>query len=382
MSSLPDPATEDEAAAADAGQPALPAIVKVSIVGTFLILFIGALFYARSFFLPLALAILVTLTFSPLVRQLSRRGLPAGVSAVLLVVVIGGGIGVASTFLSAPVSQMISEAPAVMKEIRSRFAFLQEPFSTLNEASREMQAITTENAGGTDTPERVVVAQPGMLTWAAGTLADIGTTFGAMLILSLFLLASGDTLRYKLIHVVPQLSDKKRTLRVLRDIENEVSRYLLTITAINAGFGVCVGAAMALLGMPNPLLWGIAAALLNYVPYVGGLVGNGLCMAVAVITYPTLTQAALPPLAYLAFQILESNFITPTILGRRLELNTVAILVFLALTTWMWGIVGTIIGVPLLVVVKVFCDNFPSLAGLGHFLSTATGEETEASAGQ
>jgi predicted PurR-regulated permease PerM len=156
---------------------------------------------------------------------------------------------------------------------------------------------------------------------------------------------------------------------VLRDIENEVSRYLLTITAINAGFGLSVGLAMAALGMPNPLLWGIAAGLLNFIPYLGGFIGNTLAAAVAIVTYPTLAEAALVPLAYLALQIVESNFVTPLIVGRRLEMNTVAILIFLSLTTWMWGIVGTIIGVPLLVVIKVFADNFSSLAALGEFLS-------------
>jgi predicted PurR-regulated permease PerM len=380
MSDLPPP-HETEATAtpvAVVAGSALSPIVRVSIVGTFIILFIGALFYARSFFLPLALALLVTLTFAPLVRALLRRGIPAGVSAVLLVLVIGGGIGGASTLLSDPIAQMISEAPTVIKQVRERFAFLRQPFSTLNEASREIEALTQNAGDAASTPERVVVAQPGMLTWAAGTLADIGTTLGAMLILSLFLLASGETLRHKLVRVMPLLSEKKRSLRVLRDIENEVSRYLLTITAINAGFGACVGTAMWILGMPNPLLWGIGAGLLNYVPYVGGLTGMVLCIAVSVITYPSFTQAALPPIAYLAIQMIESNFVTPMILGRRLELNTVAILIFLALTTWMWGIVGTIIGVPLLVVVKVFADTFPSLAPLGEFLSSeAGGEEPE-----
>jgi predicted PurR-regulated permease PerM len=349
-----------------------PSIVNLSIVGTFLILLAGALFYARGFFLPLVLAILVTLTFAPLVRTLAHRGIPSPVSAVMLVVLIGVALATASTLLSGPVTQMIAEMPTLVTEVRDRFAFLREPFATLNEAARQVQAITS--GGGTDqagAPERVVVAESGLLGWLAGTAADFGTTFGATLILALFLLASGTTLRSKLVRSVPDLSGKKRSLRVLRDIENEVSRYLLTITAINAGFGFCVGLAMALLGMPNPLLWGIAAALLNYIPYLGGFVGNVLASAVAVVTFPTLAHAALVPLAYLAIQIVESNFVTPLIVGRRLQLNTVAILIFLSLTTWMWGIVGAIIGVPLLVVVKVFSDNFPSLRGLGEFLSVA-----------
>jgi predicted PurR-regulated permease PerM len=350
---------------------ATPGIVRVAIVGTFLILAVGAMYYARSFFLPLALALLVTLAFAPLVRTLAHRGIPAAVSAIMLVIALGGGLATASAFLSEPVAQMVSGAPVVIREVRARFAFLREPFARFNAAGREVQALTDGGGAGdgVNDPQRVVVVQSGMLAWAAGTVADIGTTFGATLILSVFLLASGDTLRQKLIRVLPDLSGKKRSLRVLRDIENEVSRYLLTITAINAGLGLCVGIAMAALGMPNPVLWGIAAGLLNFIPYVGPLIGITLAGAIAIVTYPLLTVVVLPPIAYLTLQIIEGNFVTPMILGRRLELNTVAILILLALTTWMWGIVGTIIGVPLLVVIKVFSDNFPALSPLAEFLT-------------
>jgi predicted PurR-regulated permease PerM len=358
---------------------AYPAAVNVSIVGTFLILLVGAMYYARSFFLPLVLAVLVTLCFAPLVRTLSHRRIPAAVSAVMLVVVLGAGLAGASTLLSQPVSEMISQAPTLATEVRDRFAFLRQPFATLNEAGRQFQALTTSPDQVGD-PQRVVVVQSGMLAWVAGTAADIGTTFGGMLILSLFLLSSGDTLRAKLIRVLPDLSGKKRSLRVLRDIENEVSSYLLTITAINAGFGVCVGVAMAALGMPNPLIWGIAAGLLNYVPYLGGFIGNVLASAVAIVTFPTLAHAALVPIAYLGIQIVESNFVTPLIVGRRLELNPVAIVIFLSLTTWMWGIIGTIIGVPVMVVIKVFSDNFPNLTALSEFLSAESHAVEEAEA--
>ena len=353
--------TTPPASPVEPARPAFPGVVTFAIVGTFIILLVGAMYYARSFFLPLVLAVLVTLSFAPLVRALAHRGIPAVVSAVMLVLLLGGGLATGSTLLSQPVSQMISAAPSLIGQVRERFAFLRQPFATLNEAGRAIQGIASSPDQAGD-PQRVVVVQSGLLAWAAGTAADIGTTFGGMLILSLFLLSSGDGLRAKLIRVLPDLSGKKRSLRVLRDIENEVSRYLLTITAINAGFGFCVGVAMAVLGMPNPLLWGIAAGLLNFIPYLGGFIGNTLASAVAVVTFPTLAQAALVPLAYLGIQIIESNFVTPVIVGRRLELNTVAIVIFLSLTTWMWGIVGTIIGVPLLVVIKVFSDNFPGLA--------------------
>jgi predicted PurR-regulated permease PerM len=347
---------------------AIPTAVSVSIIGSFIILLVGALYYARAFFLPLVLALLVTITFAPLVRSLSRYNIPAGVSAVGLVILLGALGTLAATFLSGPVAAMAADAPEIFESIRTRFAFLREPFALLNDAIRQLETMGSDTGTGPE-PERVVLNQSGILPWIAGALADIGTTLGATLILSLFLLSSSNILRHKLVHVLPALSEKKKSLRVLRDIENEVSRYLLTITAINTGFGVCVGAAVGLLGLPNPVLWGVAAGVLNFVPYIGGLVGTLSMIAISIVTFPTLTQAALPPLAYLAIQTVESNFVTPMILGRRLELSTVAIIIFLALTTWMWGIVGTIIGVPILVVIKVFCDNFPALAPLAEFLS-------------
>ncbi len=348
----------------------LSGAVNFAIVGTFLILSVGALYYARSFFLPLVLAILVTFAFSPVVRTLAHRGIPPAVTAVVLVIVLGCVIIGISALLSPPLSRMISQAPSLAAEVRERFAFLDGPFATLSDASRQIQALTSGSSQPGD-PQRVVVVESGLLGWLAGTAADVGTTFGAMLILALFLLASDTTLRAKLIRALPDLSGKKRSLRLLHDIENEVSRYLLTITAINAGLGFCIGVVMAILGMPNPLLWGIAGALLNFIPYLGSLVGNILATCVAIVTFPSLAEAALVPLSYLALQILEGNFVTPFIVGRRLELNIVAILVFLSLTTWMWGIVGAIIGVPILVVIKVFADSFPALAPLAEFLSAS-----------
>ena len=351
-------------------RPVLPAAVSFAIVGTFLILSVGALYYARSFFLPLVLAILVTFAFSPVVRTLAHRGVPPAVTAVVLVIVLGCVIIGISALLSPPLSRMISQAPSLAAEVRQRFAFLDQPFATLSDASRQIQSLTSGSSQPGD-PQRVVVVESGLLGWLAGTAADVGTTFGAMLILALFLLASDTSLRAKLIRALPDLSGKKRSLRLLRDIENEVSRYLLTITAINAGLGCCIGIAMALLGMPNPLLWAIAGGLLNFIPYLGSLVGNILATSVAIVTFPSLAEAALVPISYLALQILEGNFVTPFIVGRRLELNIVAILVFLSLTTLMWGIVGAIIGVPILVVIKVFSDSFPSLAPLAEFLSAS-----------
>ena len=201
---------------------------------------------------------------------------------------------------------------------------------------------------------------------------------GATLLLSLFLLASGDTFLQKIVRSVASLSDKKRSLRIVQDVSYEVSRYLLTITAINLCFGTLVGLAMAAYGMPNSIAWAVAAALLNYIPYIGAAIGIVLTAAVALISFPTFTMAILPPATYLALHLLEGSLITPLTLGRRLELNSVAILIAVAFGGWMWGVVGALVGVPLLVVVKVFCDHFGRLATFGAFLSAEPAAELPA----
>jgi predicted PurR-regulated permease PerM len=352
----------------------VPAPVAVSIVGTFAILLLGALFYARSFVLPIVLALLVTLTFAPLVRWLARRGIPAPATAVLLVVLLGAVMGLALAFLIDPVSRILAQAPDVIRQAREQVVEIGRQFAFLSEGSGGAEAAAGNGAADPDNGEQIMAFQPGaIVAWVAGTLAGIGTTFGATLILSFFLLASGDVLRQKALQMFDSLSDKKRSLAVLNDIESEVSRYLLTISGINTVFGACVGMAMYALGMPDPVLWGLAAALLNFVPYLGGLVGITLMTAVSITTFDTLPATLAPPIAYLALQFVESSLITPMILGRRLELHIVAILIFLAFTTWMWGIVGTVIGVPLLVVVKVVSDNSPGLVHLSSLLSAENG---------
>jgi predicted PurR-regulated permease PerM len=354
----------------DEPRPQMPRVVEVAVIGIFLILLVGVLYYARGFFLPLILALLITLAFTPLVRMLARRGIPPVATAILVVIGIGIALIGLAAMLAEPTTRMLSEMPQIVQQLRERFGGTDGtgPLSRLMDASEQIQSI----ADGMDepgAPQKVVLAQPGIISWAADTLSGIGGTLGATLLFVVFLLSSGDLFLQKLVHILPTLSDKKRSLRVVHDVESEVSRYLFTITLINVGFGIAVGVSMAVLGMPNPVLWGVGAALLNYVPYLGALVGIALAAIIGLINFPTLPMAALPPLAYFVCNAIEGSVVTPLTLGRRLELNPVAILVALAFGGWMWGVVGALIGVPLLVVIKVFCDHFDSLTNFGEFLS-------------
>ncbi len=294
--------------------------------------------------------------------------MPTAVSAVLLVAAFGGGIATASAVLSGPASEMAAKIPDTIGQMRERLSFLEKPLATLNNAGHNIDGMLngSDDSGSTRT---VVVSGGGFVNWLVGTLTDFGTTFAVTLVLAVFLLASIESLRRKLVSVLPEMSGKKRSLRILQEIESDVSRYLVTVTAINAGLGFLVGGAMSAVGLGNGIVWGVVVGLLNFIPYAGAAVGIGLVAATSLVTFDGPAAAAAPPLIYLGLQLLEGGFITPTILGRRLSLSPIAILTVLSLTTWMWGIVGTIIGVPLLVVFKAFCDQFPSLAAVGVFLS-------------
>ncbi len=189
-----------------------------------------------------------------------------------------------------------------------------------------------------------------------------------MFILLYFLLASGDLFLRKLVKVLPSLEDKKRAVEIARQIETEVSTYLSTVTFINAVLGLAVWGVMALIGVPNPLLWGVLAAVTNFIPYPGRDDHVRRARRVGFVTFNDLPHALLPPGAFLICNVLEAYVLTPMILGKRLTLNPVMIFVALSFWGWMWGIAGAVMAVPIMVVFKIFCDHSEPLAPIGEFL--------------
>lgn len=376
LTSKPSEETLDE-------QAGILRTIRVGVIGLFLIASIGLIYFARDFLLPVILAFLLALTLSPIVRYLQKRGIAPSLTAVVLVLVIFGVFSAGAYLLTDPVTEWIERAPQISERVQQKLAMLRKPVEAVVKASEQVNTITE----GASSPEvqKVVVQQPGLLSIAANNLVSVVSTAGVTLVLLLFLLASGTMFYEKMIGILPTFHDKKRALTIAYDVEREVSQYLLTITFINILFGTYIAAAMAVVGMPNAILWGVAATLLNYIPYIGALAGIALVSVVALISFDLISYALVPPLLYLAGAVMEGQIITPIFLGRRLELNSVAIFIFVAMWSWLWGIVGAIIAVPLLVSIKVFCDHFDGLSAFGEFLSgpaKADSEAAEAEYGQ
>lgn len=326
------------------------------------------MYFGRGLFMPIAIALVLSLTLSPIVRTASRRGLPAGLTASVLVVGLAATLLVGSLTLTQPIMDWIDDAPSIGRQLRDRLESIRKPVEAVNEAGKEVQKIAESED---PTVQEVSVRQPGLLNRAANHVAGIGATILVTFGLTLYMLAYSSTFYEKVVRVLPRLSDKKRALRIAYDVERIVSRYLLTVASINVALGIIIGISMWLAGMPNPILWGLAAMLLNFLPYIGAAVGVLVSAAVALVTFDSILQALVAPLVYLCVTALEGNFITPAILGRRLELNPVAILLSVLLWGFVWGVIGILIAVPLLVVLKVFCDHVDGLHGLGEFLSGA-----------
>src|SRR5262249_2706839 len=227
--------------------------------------------------------------------------------------------------------------------------------------------------------QKVVVAQPGIISRAAGNLISAGTSIAVTFVLSLFLLASGTMFYEKIVQSFARLSEKKRALRVVYDVEREISRYLFTIALINAGLGIAIASGLWAIGVPTPFIWGIAAGILNFLPYVGAPLTIIGVAAISLVSFDSLSYAAAAPAYVMLCNVIEGHAVTPFVVGRRLEINAVAIFIAVAFWSWLWGLVGALIAVPLLVMIKVFCDHFESLHQVGNFLSAqqTTSEEPE-----
>jgi len=337
-------------------------------VGCILFLMVVYSLYAgREFLTLIVLAFLLALTLTPVVRFLSKRSIPAALSATLLIVVTAAAIAVLVYVTSGPISALVADAPAIGEKLQAKVHTLQMTVEKAIKATAQIDSAT--EAVSEANVQKVVVAQPGILSRAAGNAVSIGTTLAITFVLSLFLLASGTMFYEKIIQSVPKLSDKKKALRVVYSVEREISRYLFTITIINGGLGVVVGTGLWLLGIPNALVWGAAAAILNFLPYIGALITIILVAVISLATFDGIVFGLVAPAFVLACNIIEGQFLTPLMLGRRLELNTVAVFISISFWSWIWGFIGALLAVPILVVIKVVCDHFDPLQPFGNFLS-------------
>lgn len=327
-----------------------------------------ALYSARAIMFPLTLAAFLALPLRPIMRWLQAMFVPKFVGAALLMASCLMVILFASYWLAAPATEWIEDVPSKLREAELKLRAIAAPLNDLKEATAQVEAIT-ETSDSVNTL-KVEVQQPRLSSTVLTATGDFA--LGSMIAISLafLLLVFGDDVLTSMVSAMPTRKDRRHLEQLFFDAEQTISRYLLTYTVINIGLGTVIGTALWLIGMPNPILWGVMAATLNYIPFLGLIAGTGVVFLVALLSFDSAAYACLAPAIYLVANGIEANIITPTLLGRSMKLNTVAIFISIVVFGWMWGIGGAIIAVPALSVAKIVCDRNERLAGLSAVLSS------------
>jgi predicted PurR-regulated permease PerM len=338
---------------------------SLALSGLFILAAFYTLYFTRSFVLPIVLALLLNFLLSPVVRFLKKLHIPEALGAAIVVFGLLGAIGLGIYELSGPAYEWAQQAPRSLRKVEGRLQDFKRPVQTMSKATAQVEKIT-QVGSAQQAPVAVQTETLGERLFSQTT--DFLAAGSVMFILLFFLLASGDMFLRKLIRVLPSLADKKRAVEIARQIESDVSAYLATITMINGCLGLATWGAMALLGVPNPLLWGALAWATNYIPYLGAMVMYAVLTMVGFLTFDTAAHALLVPGLFGVLNILESYLLTPMVLGRRLTLNPVVIFLGLTFWGWIWGVTGAILAVPIMVVFKIFCDHSEPLAPIGEFL--------------
>jgi predicted PurR-regulated permease PerM len=340
-------------------------ISSIALTGLFILAVFYTIYFMRSILLPIVLALLLSYLLRPIVRGLAKLKIPLAVSAAVILIGVLALAGYGISALTTPTLAWLQKAPAGLAELQGKLLPVKKSVAQVTQATGAIEKLATTNA---ETKTIEVKRHPIAETFFTRTPEFIASAI-LSLILLYFLLVYDQVFIAKLVKLLPTFADKKTAVAIAHDIESQVSRYLFTITAINACLGLAVGTAVGLLGLRNPVMWGVMVALLNFVPYLGALTGIISMTIGATLSFDSLGYALIFPAVYLAFGTLEGSFITPWVMGRSLTLNPVIILLSLTFWGWMWGIVGIILAVPILAAFKILCAHIKPMEPLAEFLS-------------
>jgi predicted PurR-regulated permease PerM len=342
-------------------RPRAPLAVKV-------LAFVALIFLlerAREVVLPVAIAIILTFLLAPLVRMLRNRGVNDALGAAVVVFGLLFTLGLLGSRLVAPASEWVARAPTSVQQLidsyerlRKSIPFMAPPEVALRPAvtakGRPAAEIVPAPAPPTSDPFKDKIAIEGIAL--TGSLIRQATwvtvSIVATIILLFFFLASERWLMARTVEAIPKRRVRVAVLGGFRAAQRDIARYLGTQAMINAGVGVATTLALTAIGMPTPILWGVIIAVLGFIPYLGPLVFVALLLLAGTITYTTFGEIIAPAVAYALINVIESNFIAPWIVGRRLEMSPLFVFLAVMVCAWIWGVAGAFLAVPLLVIIR------------------------------
>ena len=335
---------------------------------------VGVVAYlARDFLIPTAAAIVLALIMTPVAKKFERLRLPptaaAGASVSLLALVVAGVLAVSAPALSAWAEQ----APYLTYTLERKLEGLRKSLAFVKQVTDRVEQATQAQPAQANTerkpPETVVVREQSLLSELMSTTPAVLLQIGYAAVLSFMILAHRNDHKRQILRVPINFTTRVRIARVMRDINDRVGTYLFALVVIYSLVAVVSTLVLALLGFPNPILWGVLVGLASFVPFVGPPVAIGLVAFVALLTYDDWVHMLAAPAILAAIHFVESQLITPAFVSRRCALNTVAVFSGVAFLGWMWGAVGAIVAVPLLILISTVAAHLPSLRWLEVLLS-------------
>lgn len=343
-------------------------ILAVVGTGLFLLAVLYTLYFARAFLVPVVAAAYLSFLLGPVVRYSRRKlGIPNTLAALIVLLGTAGVTGTMIYRLSGPALNWIESAPQRVQQVEEQLRSLTGPMQQVQDAVDD----AADSSGGdaaSGEEETVQVESESVGRQLFSRAGELLLGLGAAFFLLFFLMASGELFLRKTLSSIPRFGDRRRVVEISRRIERDLSRYLITKSMINVTLGLAVGTSMWLWEMPNPVLWGVLAALLNFMPYVGGVVGVILLAGVGLISFESVGRGMLPALTYLCLNGLEAYVLTPTIMGHRFSMNPVAVFLSVLFWGWIWGVAGALMAVPILTTVVIVCNSIERLAPVARFL--------------
>ena len=384
------PTTPEAAPPAIATEPSEPARVLLQMpvdvrsVSLAVLATLGCVFmlrWASAVFIPVMVGLLFSYALSPLVDWLQQRRVPRALSAALLILGILGGVGTSAWLLSDDASKLIELLPTAAEKLRDSMRSMPgnaaNPLATVQKAAAKLEQAAEETASGAPPRrgvQRVQIEKPKFdikdHLWS-GTLGLIGmlTQTAMVALITFFLMASGDSFRRKLVRLAgPTLSRKRITLQALNQINDQIQRYMLVQLFTSVLVGVATWLCFLAIGLEHAAVWGIAAGILDLVPYIGSMVVTGGSALVGFLQFGSLEMAMLVGGTSALIHFCEGFLLTPWLTSRANAMSPVAIFIGVLAWGWLWGVWGLLLGVPILVVIKAICDRVDDLKPVGEFL--------------
>jgi len=338
--------------------------IRISLTGIILLAMVYTVVIGKSLLVPLVLAAFLGLALNPIVVAAARVRIPRWLAAVTVMLLLGLGLFSAITTLATPALNWFHEAPTAMRTFAPKI----KPMTQQIEAASRATQTLVGGSVARNTPQannNFAFTAWDIVAGAPKVLASVLT----VALLVFFFLVYGDEILRRAVEISPTFAYKRHTVSIVRSIQVEVSSYLLLTAAINVTLGLVTAGMLYLYGVPDPLLWGTVAAVANFIPYVGAIATTSVLAVVGVLHFQEIGPALLPAATFAGITAVEGNMLTPMLQGRRSRLSPVAILLWLLIWGWLWGIPGALLAVPMLTCVKLITAKLRGWEWFAHIIS-------------